>query len=116
MLTTNAVDRGKADAVIDLMKFLGSFEVQKQLTLANKTIPANTYALNDPAVQAIYDVAQFGVSLHIGTPMANYVYANCQWGPVGDATWVIWSGAQTPLEAMDAAQAEIEACVAGMGP
>ena len=116
MLTTNAVDRGKADAVVDLMKFLGSFDVQKQLTLVNKTIPANTAALNDPDVQAIYDVAQFGASLHLGMPMANHVYSYCQWGPVGDATWAIWSGAQTPLEAMNAAQDAIETCVASYLP
>jgi arabinogalactan oligomer/maltooligosaccharide transport system substrate-binding protein len=116
MLTTNAVDRDKAEAAIDIMKYLGSFDIQKQLTLVNKTIPANTAALNDPDVQVIKEVAGFGASLHLGTPMANHIYAGCQWGPVGDATWAIWSGVQTPEEAMNAAQAEIEVCVSGMGP
>jgi arabinogalactan oligomer/maltooligosaccharide transport system substrate-binding protein len=116
MLTTNAVDREKTEAAIDLMKYLGSFEVQKQLTMANQTIPANTAALNDPDVQAIKEVAGFGASLHLGTPMANHIYSDCQWGPVGEATWAIWNGAQTPLDAMNTAQLAIEACVAGMGP
>jgi hypothetical protein len=32
---------------------------------------------------------------------------------VGDATWAIWNGDKTPLEAMNNAQAAIEACIAG---
>jgi arabinogalactan oligomer / maltooligosaccharide transport system substrate-binding protein len=113
MFTINGYDRGKAEAAIDLMLYLGSAEVQEQLTVANHTVPANTAALNDPDVQAIYEVARFGDSLHLGTPMANHSYGGCQWQPVGDATWAIWSGAQTPLEAMNTAQAAIEACIAG---
>lgn len=113
MLTSNGYDRGKAEMVVDLLLYLGSAEVQEQLTLANHTVPANTPALNDPDVQAIYEVARFGESLLLGTSMANHIYSGCQWGPVGDATWAIWSGAQTPLEAMNTAQAAIEACIAG---
>ena len=116
MMTTNGEDRGKAEAIIDIMKYLGSFEVQKQLTLANSTVPANTAALTDPDVQAIKEVAGFGASLHFGTPMANHIYAGCQWGPVGEATFAIWSGSQTPLEAMNTAQDAIKSCVAGIGP
>jgi arabinogalactan oligomer/maltooligosaccharide transport system substrate-binding protein len=84
--------------------------------LANRTIPANTAALNDPDVQALYDIAQFGASVNFGTPMGNHIYANCQWGPVGDATMAIWDGTQTPEEAMNVAQAAIEDCVAAIGP
>ncbi len=116
MMTTNAVDRGKAEAAIDIMKYFGSFEVQIQLTLANKTIPANTAALIDPDVQAIYEVARFGDSFHRGTPMATTYYAACQWGPVGDATMAIWNGTQTPVDAMNAAQASISNCVANFFP
>jgi len=90
--------------------------VQRRLTLANRTIPANTAALNDPDVQALYDIAQFGASVNLGTPVGNHPYANCQWGPVGDATMAIWDGTQTPEEAMNAAQAAIEDCVAAIGP
>lgn len=116
MLTTNGVERGNAEAAIYVMKYFGSSEIQKRLTLANKTIPANTVALNDPEVQAIKEVVGFGASVHLGLPMGNHIYTNCQWGPVGDATWAIWSGAQTPVEAMNTAQAAIEACVASISP
>ena len=116
MLTANAVDRGKADAAVAVMQFFGSAEVQVRLTLANGTIPANTAALHDPDVQALYEVARFGGSVNRGVAMGNYIYTDCQWEPVGDATAAIWNGTQTPEEAMSAAQAAIEACVAGIGP
>jgi arabinogalactan oligomer/maltooligosaccharide transport system substrate-binding protein len=113
MLTSNGYDRGKAEMVLDLLLYLGSAEVQEQLSLANQTVPANTAALNDPDVQAIYEVARFGESMHLGTPMANHPYGYCQWGAVGEATFAVWSGALEPLEAMNQAQADIEECVAG---
>ena len=116
MLTANAAGRGTDDAAVSFMQYLGSAEVQVRLALANRTIPANTAALHDPDVQALYEVAQFGAALNLGIPMANHVYGVCQWGPVGDATLAIWNGTQTPQEAMGAAQAAIEACVAGIGP
>jgi arabinogalactan oligomer/maltooligosaccharide transport system substrate-binding protein len=116
MLTTNAMDRRKADVAVDLIKFLGSYEVQKRVTLANHTIPANKFALHDPEVQAIYEVAMFGESLSLGVPMGNHIYAPCQWLPVGEATTAIWNGILTPAEAMNAAQTAIEECVVSMGP
>lgn len=116
VLTTNAVNRGTADAAVDVIEFFGSAEVQVRLTLANGTIPANTAALHDPEVQAVYEIAQFGEAVSVGVPMGNHVYTDCQWGPVGDAILAIWEGRATPEDAMAAAQAGIEACVAGMGP
>ncbi len=114
MLSKNAVDRGNAEIALDIMKYYTSAEVQKKLTLVNKTIPAATEALNDPEVQALYTLAGFGASLNLGVPMANTPFANAQWGPVGDATTAVWTGAQTPEEAMAAAQAAIEAAIADM--
>jgi arabinogalactan oligomer/maltooligosaccharide transport system substrate-binding protein len=52
--------------------------------------------------------------LNLGVPMANTPYANAQWGPVGDATTAIWTGAQTPEEALAAAQTAIEEAIAQM--
>jgi maltose-binding protein MalE len=112
MLTSNGVDRGNAEAAIYVMKYFASFEIQKRLTMANLTIPANKAALNDPDIQAIYEIAQFGESLNLGIPMGNNVYTPCQWGPVGDATLAIWDGSQTPVQAMNAAQTAIMECVA----
>jgi arabinogalactan oligomer/maltooligosaccharide transport system substrate-binding protein len=114
-LTESALDRGKTDAAIEFMKYMGSADVQKRLAIANHTVPANTAALLDPEVQAIVDVAQFGESMNAGIPMGNHIYSPCQWDPVGVATLAIWDGSQTPEEAMIAAQAAIETCIAGMG-
>jgi len=113
-LTKNAVDRGHAELAVDIMKYFTSFDAQKAIVLANKTIPASTEVLNDPEVQALASIAGFGASLNNGVPMANHPYAGAQWGPVGDATGAIWNGSQTPEEALAAAQTAIETAVAGM--
>jgi len=46
--------------------------------------------------------------------MGNSPFANAQWGPVGDATTAVWTGAQKPEDAMAAAKAAIEKAVAEM--
>jgi arabinogalactan oligomer/maltooligosaccharide transport system substrate-binding protein len=114
MLTSNGVDRGNAEVALDVMKYFTSAEVQKSLALVNKTIPAATAALNDPEVQADPVIAGFGQALNIGIPMSNSPFASCQWTAVGDASLAVFTGTQQPQEAMDAAQAAIEECVAGM--
>ncbi len=114
MLSKNAVDRGNQDVAIDIMKYFTSGDVQKKIVLANKTIPAPTAALQDPDVQKLTAVAGFGAAAAIGVPMSPSPYSGAQWGPVGDAVKVIWSGAQTPDAALAAAQTAIETAVAGM--
>lgn len=114
MITKNAVDRGTAETALDVIKFFTNTANEKAMALANKTIPANTAALNDPEIQALSTVAGFGASLNNGVPMANTPFAGAQWGPVGDATMAIWTGAQTPADALAAAQAAILEAVAGM--
>lgn len=114
MLTANAADRGHAEAALEVMKYFTSAEVQAKLALVNKTIPAATAALQDPEVQALATISGFGASLNLGIPMANTPFASAQWGPVGDATAAIWNGAQTPEEAVAAAQTAIEAAIAQM--
>jgi arabinogalactan oligomer/maltooligosaccharide transport system substrate-binding protein len=96
------------------MKYFTSAEAQTPIALANKTIPANTEALNNPEVAALYAVTEFGKSIALGVPMSSSPYASAQWGPVGEATTAIWSGAQSPTDALNAAQAAIEEAIAGM--
>jgi arabinogalactan oligomer/maltooligosaccharide transport system substrate-binding protein len=114
MLSKNGVDRGHAEIALDIMKFFTNATMQKYMTLANKTVPANTAALNDPEVQALSSIAGFGANANLGIPMANTPYAGAQWGPVGDATGAIWNGSQTPADALTAAQTAIETAIAGM--
>jgi basic membrane lipoprotein Med (substrate-binding protein (PBP1-ABC) superfamily) len=114
MITTSAVDRGNVEAALDVIKWFTSAGVQFELAKVNKTIPAQTEAVNSPTLTADPVLAAFGKALNLGVPMANHVYAAAQWGPVGDATLAVWQGKQTPEEAMAAAQAAIEAAVAGM--
>jgi arabinogalactan oligomer/maltooligosaccharide transport system substrate-binding protein len=114
MLSKNAVDRGNQDIALNIMEYYTSADVQKKLATINKTIPAQTVALQDPAVAADPVIAAFGQSLNLGVPMANTPYASAQWTPVGDATLSIWQGKQDPKTALDAAQAAIEQAIAGM--
>jgi arabinogalactan oligomer/maltooligosaccharide transport system substrate-binding protein len=114
MLTPNAAARGNEAVALDIMKYFTSAEVQAQVAVANKTIPASTGALIDPDVQALDTLRGFGASLNLGTPMANTPFASAQWGPVGDATTALWTGAQTPEEAMNGAQEAIEQAIADM--
>ena len=114
MLSKNAVDRGNEALAIDIMKYFTSGPVQAKIAATNKTIPASTAAMNDAAVQALATLKGFGASLNLGVPMANTPFANAQWGPVGDATTAIWTGAQTPEEALAAAQTAIEEAIAAM--
>jgi arabinogalactan oligomer/maltooligosaccharide transport system substrate-binding protein len=114
MITKNAVDRGTAAVALDIMKYFTNQANETQVALANKTIPANTAALNDPQVQALATIQGFGAALNLGVPMANTPYADAQWGPVGDATNAIWNGSQTVEQALAAAQTAIETAIAAM--
>lgn len=114
MISKNAVDRGTAAVALDVIKFYTNTANSKTVALANKTIPTNTAALDDPAIQALVSIQGFGASAKLGIPMGNTPYAGAQWGPVGDATAAIWQGTQTPADALAAAQKAIEDAIAGM--
>jgi arabinogalactan oligomer/maltooligosaccharide transport system substrate-binding protein len=96
------------------MRYFTSAEVQLQIALVNKTIPAASEALNNPEIQALASLAGFGESLNAGVPMANTPFASAQWQPVGDASVAIWNGTQPPAEALEAAQQAIEDAIAQM--
>jgi len=114
MISANAVDRGTAEVALDVIKFFTNTDHEIAMSLANKTIPANTAALADPEVAALTSIKGFGNSANLGIPMANTPYAGAQWGPVGDATAAIWQGAQSVTDALNAAQAAVEEAIAGM--
>jgi arabinogalactan oligomer/maltooligosaccharide transport system substrate-binding protein len=114
MVTKNAVDRGKAELALDIIKYYTNAANQKAETLANKTIPANTAAFMDPEVQALPTIAGFGANAALGLGMPSTPYMGAVWGPMGDAQSAIWNGSQTPEVALAAAQTAIEAAIAGM--
>ncbi len=112
MLTQNASPRGHAMAAIDVMQYLSGVEAQVRLALETQTVPANSYALEDPLIQADPILSGFGAALRLGTALPNHRYGDCAWGPVGDATLAIWRGELTPTEALNQAQTLVEACIA----
>ncbi len=114
MLSKNAVDRGTTEVAVDIIKYFTSAEVQKKLSLVNKTIPAATAAIKDPEVAALKAVVGFGNALNLGVPMSPSPFSSAQWGPVGKAAAAVWTGAQEPAVAMEEAQKALDEAVAGM--
>lgn len=114
LMTKNAVDRGNEAIAIDVMKYFTSAEVQKKLSLVNKTIPAATAALQDPEVAALTAVVGYGAALNLGVPMSPSPFSSAQWDPVGNASAAIWTGAQEPAQAMADAAAALAEKIAGM--
>jgi len=108
MITKNAVDRGHAALALDIFKYYTSTAVQIKVSLANKTIPANTAALKDPQVAALPTLAGFGSAAALGIPMPSTPFMGQVWTPLGDATSAMWNGSQTPADALAAAQTAIE--------
>ena len=108
MLTPNAVERKHVEAALDIMKYFTGAEVQKGLALINKTVPAASAALNSAELKAVAPIQGFAAALALGVPSATTPYAEAQWDAVGAATTAIWTGSQTPANAMKAAQAAIE--------
>ena len=96
------------------MKYFTSADVQKKIAAVNKTIPAATAALNDPAVAALVSVKGFGSAANLGIPMSSSPFAGAQWDPVGNAVKTIWTGSQVPDAALKDAQAAAEKAVAAM--
>jgi arabinogalactan oligomer / maltooligosaccharide transport system substrate-binding protein len=83
-----------------VLKFFDSAEVQTKLSVANGTVPAATAALNSPEVSKNPDVAGFGAQFKLGVPQPNHPYMSQLWGPVGQATIAIYTGKQTPADAL----------------
>jgi len=100
LMTTNAVERGNAEAVVKVLKFFDSADVQTKLSVANGTVPAATAALTSPEVSKNPDVTGFGAQFKLGVPQPNTPYMSQLWGPVGQATIAIYTGKQAPAEAL----------------
>jgi arabinogalactan oligomer / maltooligosaccharide transport system substrate-binding protein len=115
MLSKNAVDNKTTDVAMDIIKYFTSADVQKKLSLINKTIPAQTAALADPEVAKLTAVVGFGKALAIGVPMSPSPFSSAQWGPVGKASVAIWGGKAADLKkTLDDTQKAIEKAIADM--
>ena len=114
MISKNAVDRGTDKVALDVIKYYTSADVQKKLSLVNKTIPAQTAALKDSEVAKLTAVVGFGAAANVGIPMSPSPFSSAQWDPVGKASVAVWNGAQTPDAAMADAEKAIDDAVANM--
>lgn len=108
MLTPNALARKHDAASLEVMKYFTGAEVQKDLALVNKTVPAASAAIESAELQSAVALQGFAASLAMGVPVPSTPLAEVQWEVVGAATTAIWNGTMTPADAMRAAQATIE--------
>lgn len=111
MITTAALARGNAYEALDLIQTITNKENSIQYALIDSVVPANQAALLDPAVQALPDIKAFGAAAQESVPFGNEPFHYCQWAPVGQAVQRIWTNIQTPTQALNQAQQEIELCV-----
>jgi arabinogalactan oligomer/maltooligosaccharide transport system substrate-binding protein len=99
----------------DLLKFYTNKENQIAQAKANGEIPSNLAADQDSAVQALPAVGGFAAQATLGVALPNTPYMSALWKPVADALTAIWTGAQTPEQAMAAAQTAAEQNIAQLG-
>lgn len=100
------VTKTAADPALDadLMMFYTNKANQIEMAGANKEIPANLAADNDPAVTGDPAIGGYAMQVQNGVPLPNTPYMGKLWGPVGDALTAIWQGTQTPDKALADAQ------------
>lgn len=89
------------DPAIALMKYYGSAEFQAALAKENKQVPASKAAQEE--VQSDETIAAFIEASNNGVPLPNTPFMDALWAPAGEAQAAIWSGAQSPADALKAA-------------
>lgn len=99
---------------VDLLKFYTNKANQIAMAKANGEIPANQAADSDPSVQALASVGGYATQAKLGTALPNRLSMSGVWKPVADALTAIWTGAQTPEQAMAAAQQAAEQNIANL--
>jgi len=98
----------------DLLKFYTNKSNQIAMAQANGEIPGNLAADGDAAVQALASVGGYAAQAKLGTALPNRLSMSGVWKPVADALTAIWTGAQTPQQAMAAAQQAAEQNIASL--
>jgi arabinogalactan oligomer / maltooligosaccharide transport system substrate-binding protein len=109
MVSSNAQNPALA---VDIIKWFDNKDNEVSQSVANKEIPANKLALQDPQVQAIGQVKGFGAQVNNGVPLPNTPYMSALWDPVAKALEAVWTGKQTVNAALADAQKAAEANIA----
>lgn len=98
----------------DILKFYTNKENQLQMIGKTGEIPANLAASQDSSVTSNPAIAGYAAQAAVGVPLPNTPYMSALWKPVADALTAVWTGNQTPAQAMSAAQAAAEKGVQGI--
>ncbi len=114
MLTTNAEERGTAEAAVNIMQFYTRAEAQVALAEANKMVPTNTEAAADSAVMELSDVAAFSAQADLGTALPNTPFMNAMWDPMAKGVECIWTGTNEVADCITQIQTLAEENIEGM--
>lgn len=98
----------------DVLKFYSNTENQIEMAQKNGEIPANAKAADDASVTSLPAIGGYAAQVKNGTPLPNTPYMSGVWKPAADGLQAMWTGAQTPEQAMQAAQTTAQTNVAGL--
>nr|BBH87664.1 ABC transporter substrate-binding protein [Thermosporothrix sp. COM3] len=107
-VTSNAKDPALC---ADIMKFYTNTENQVKMSKQSSEIPANSAAAQDTSVKENPAINGYVAQIENGIPLPNTPYMSALWKPVQDAMTAVWSGKQSPADAMKAAQKAAESGV-----
>ena len=88
----------------DILKFYTNKVNQLQMIKQTGEIPANASASQDSSVTSNPAISGYAAQAALGTPLPNTPYMSALWKPVADGLTAIWTGNETPAQAMSAAQ------------
>jgi len=99
---------------LDVMQYFARPEIQAQIALQNRTIPASYYAVTRPEVMADKTLANFAWALNVSVPLFNTRFSEPERMTVNDALNNILNGVQSPEDALREAQQALEEQIANL--
>jgi arabinogalactan oligomer/maltooligosaccharide transport system substrate-binding protein len=103
------------DAAYAFVDYLTSLEGAKVMALKGRQTPANQEVYRTPEVAADPVLAAFYAQSKTAVPMPNIPEMSMMWSPATAALGAIMRGSATPEAALQKAQGQVAAAVAGLG-
>ena len=107
-LTRNALDRGTAEAALNVMRYYTRAEAQIRLAKTAGMIPAHVTAAADPGVTALPVVSAFSAQAALGKALPTSPFLGAMWDPIAQGLECIWTGAAPVTTCVDRIQAAAE--------
>ena len=100
------------EAAYELIKYVTDLQAAKVLALEGRQTPANKNVYTDPKVAADPVLKAFFEQVKVAVPMPNLPEMTMVWSPATTAMNTVVKGTAKPKEALDGAQAAVQADVA----